>query len=1232
MRQIFRFLKPYRGTMALGLTIKFFASLLSLLIPWALTEMLKTIVPMGNITFIVLWGVMMIVMAVLDWFGNITANRMASLVARNATERIRLDLFAKINYLSTESQEGFTSASLISRATTDTYNVHQFLGMMQRMGVRQPIVIIGALTITFFMDVELTLVMLAVMPLMILVVFLFTRFGHPLFRKVQSALDEFVRIVREDVGGIRVIKALSKDEVEKQRFEKVNTDVVNKNQKANLVMGGMHPMVRIVLNVGMVLVIWFGAVRVNSGLAHSATLIAFMTYVTMILNAILFISRFFLMYTRASVSGKRISDVLNAEPDLTTEPQTESEEAVEERRKESAIKFSNVSFAYGKGAPALRGIDFSIKKGETLGIIGATGSGKSTLVSLMMRYYDTTSGDIFIDGRNVRNYEHHALKNKFGTVFQNDIIFQDTIRENIRFGRDISDEDVKIAANVAQAEFVEERGLDFKLTIRGSNLSGGQKQRIYIARALAGNPEFLVLDDSSSALDYATDARLRETIRSHYTDTTMVIVAQRVSSVLNADKILVLDDGEIVGQGQHQELMKSCPIYREIAESQMGEAEETNPDKAESNGLSEEQKTELLRMAKTHPDFKDVETYEDVLTRLADRQKQQSKRKMYRECIDTVKNQLNREAKANKGMNKRHTLARLLKYLFKHPVLIVLAIGLTITSNALELAIPKISGQAIDALAAGPGAVQFDVVGNYCVQILFMIVISCVLAYGLAVVMSFITKRILSGMRREMFERLMKLPVSYYDTHAAGDVISKITYDVTTINTSLSSDVITLASSLVTVIGSFIMMVTISPILVLVFAVTIPASVIYTRKLASVVRPLFRARSGKLGELNGFIEEKITGQKTIKAYNRELYMINRFEEQNETAVDAYYKADYMAVFNGPSVMMISNISLSLVGILGSILYLFKAISLGDISSFVLYSRRFSGPINESANIISELQSALAAAERVFRLMDETEESHLSEHEISLQDPEGDVRFENVSFRYVPEKPILTDVSLRAEPGKVTAIVGPTGAGKSTIISLLMRFYDIQEGSILIDGTETREFTRDSVRKAFAMVLQDTWLFTGSVFENVSYGKEGATREDVERVCKAAYIHNYIMRLPEQYDTVLTDDGSNISKGQKQLLTIARAMLLDTHMLILDEATSNVDTRTEIELQKAMLELMKGKTCFIIAHRLSTIRNADNIIVVNDGRIVEQGTHDALMRKKGFYFRLYEAQWSKGEVI
>ena len=370
-----------------------------------------------------------------------------------------------------------------------------------------------------------------------------------------------------------------------------------------------------------------------------------------------------------------------------------------------------------------------------------------------------------------------------------------------------------------------------------------------------------------------------------------------------------------------------------------------------------------------------------------------------------------------------------------------------------------------------------------------------------------------------------------------------------------------------------------------------------------------------------------SGQKSLKAYHQEVNTIHKFQQKNQEAVDAYYRADYMGSMVGPSVNLINNISLALVTIFGAVLYLFNGISLGNISSFVLYSRRFSGPINESANIMSELMSALAAAERVFRLMDELPEKEDDEKAKILGEVYGDVELKHVDFSYVPERPLIRDLNLTADRGKLVAIVGPTGAGKTTIINLLMRFYDVNGGEITVDGHETRSVTRDSLRKSFAMVLQDTWLFHGTIFENIAYGNPDATLDDVIRVCRAARIHNYIMRLPQKYDTVLSDDGTNISKGQKQLLTIARAMLLDAHMLILDEATSNVDTRTEQQIQEAMLELMKGKTCFVIAHRLSTIRNADTILVVKDGQIVEQGTHDDLMEKKGFYRTLYDSQFA-----
>ena len=625
-------------------------------------------------------------------------------------------------------------------------------------------------------------------------------------------------------------------------------------------------------------------------------------------------------------------------------------------------------------------------------------------------------------------------------------------------------------------------------------------------------------------------------------------------------------------------------------------------------------------------------TLEEIEAACRAHQKENDNRNMAEECRAIAREQKEKmQAQFTKGKGeKRHILLRLGRYLWQFKGWLFLAILLSISSNLLSLAGPMYSGYAVDAMV-GKGQVNMERV-IYCCEIMIVLyLVSAALAYILNLVMLQITKRIVSTMRSNIFDRLMRLPVSFFDTHAAGDIISRITYDVDTINTSLSNDVVSLAASFITVIGSLVMMLLISPPLVLIFVVTVPLTIFFIKKLTGLTRPLFRARSGKLGELNGFIEEMLAGQKSLKAYHQEVNTIGKFQAKNEEAVDAYYRADYMGSMVGPSVNLVNNISLALVTIFGAIRFIFGQMTLGNISSFVLYSRKFSGPINESANIMSELQSALAAAERVFRLLDETEEVADSTDAKVLTDIYGDVELSHVSFGYTKDHTIIHDLSLHAEPGKLIAIVGPTGAGKTTIINLLMRFYDIDSGKITIDGNDITKVTRDSLRRAFAMVLQDTWLFHGTIYENIAYGKPDATLEDVKRVCEAAHIHNYIMRLPKQYDTVLTDDGRNISKGQKQLLTIARAMLLDAHMLILDEATSNVDTRTELQIQEAMLELMKDKTCFVIAHRLSTIQNADCILVVKEGEVIEQGTHDELMEKRGFYRSLYDSQFAGKQI-
>ena len=577
-------------------------------------------------------------------------------------------------------------------------------------------------------------------------------------------------------------------------------------------------------------------------------------------------------------------------------------------------------------------------------------------------------------------------------------------------------------------------------------------------------------------------------------------------------------------------------------------------------------------------------------------------------------------------LSKGTLLRRLWKYLGRNRLLLVLAVILSLSSSLLALYGPKLSGQAINAIDLGAGKVDFETVYRCAGLMAIFYVCAAGLTYLLNVVMIRLSRQVSRQMRHDVFENLTRLPVSYFDRFQTGDIISTITYDVDTVNQSLSTDLLQILQSIVTVVVSFVMMLTIAPKLILIFLFTIPITFFFTRWLTKRVRPLFRRRSAKLGQLNGFVEEMLSGQKTVRAYGRENAVLQKFDEKNQAAVDAYTVAEANGTIPGPAINFINNISLALVCVFGSVLFLKGEIGLGDLSSFVQYSRKFSGPINEVANIIAELQSAFAAAERVFTLIDAEPEKEDAADATVLTDVRGDVQLRDVDFSYVPGKPIIEGLNLHAAPGSLTAIVGPTGAGKTTIINLLMRFYDVDGGTIYVDGKDIRELTRSSLRGAFTMVLQDTWLFHGTIFDNIAYGKPDATMEEVVAAAKAAHIHSYISRLPDGYNTVLSDNGTSISKGQKQMLTIARAMLLDAHMLILDEATSNVETRTEEQIQAAMRELMKNKTCFVIAHRLSTIRSADHILVLDGGKVVEQGNHEQLMAQNGFYRKLYESQF------
>ena len=591
---------------------------------------------------------------------------------------------------------------------------------------------------------------------------------------------------------------------------------------------------------------------------------------------------------------------------------------------------------------------------------------------------------------------------------------------------------------------------------------------------------------------------------------------------------------------------------------------------------------------------------------------------------DLKKSKDNTASQPHAGKIKLSVMLRLITYMFEKPLPIMLAIAVMLASNILALVAPKLSGYAIGAIAVGN--TDFDRVLYYCGQMAFCYAASAGLSYLLSFMMIRISRDVTYRMRREVFAHLLTLPVSYFDTRQPGDIVSHLSYDIDTINASLSNDLLQIFASVITVAGSLVMMLTIEPMLVLVFAVTVPISFAFTRFKSIRVRPLFKKRSAALGKLNGYAEEMISGQKTIRSFHQEHTIVEKFDEKNEEAVNAYFQADYQACMIGPSVNFINNLSLALISMFGAVLYLYRLVELSDISSFILYSRKFAGPINEAANIISELSSASAAAERVFSLLDEPSEKADAPDAYSLKAVQGNVSLDRVDFGYREEQLVLRDVTVHVKAGETIAVVGPTGAGKTTLINLLMLFYDPVQGTITVDSVPVSKLTRSSLRAAYTMVLQDTWLFQGTVYENIAYGREDAGREDVRQAAEAAGILSYIESLPNGFDTVITDNGSNLSKGQKQLITIARAMVSDAHMLILDEATSNVDSRTELKIQRAMTKLMEGKTCFVIAHRLSTIRDADRILVVRDGRIAEQGSHETLMRQHGFYYTMYSSQF------
>lgn len=594
-----------------------------------------------------------------------------------------------------------------------------------------------------------------------------------------------------------------------------------------------------------------------------------------------------------------------------------------------------------------------------------------------------------------------------------------------------------------------------------------------------------------------------------------------------------------------------------------------------------------------------------------------------------------------KGMHKtkpkefKKTLLRLARYLKPRTFQLVLVVFAAILATLFNVISPKLLGDATSSLFAsfkeGTG-VQFGFLGRITLILAGLYLLSALFTFLQHYLMAGVAQKTIYEMRQEVNEKLTRLPLKYYDKHSHGDTLSRAVNDIDNINTSLQQALTQMITSVITIVGIIVMMLLISPVLTLVVFITVPLSMLAVRFIASFSQKHFAAQQKELGDINGHVEEMFTGHQEVKAFGHEEKAIQQFDEVNERLYQSGWKAQFISGLMMPMMTFIGNLGYVFVSITGGIFVLNGTLLIGGVQAFIQYTQQFSQPLVQAAGFANTIQSAIASAERVFSLLDEEEETGETPASIDTGKLKGDVSFEHVAFGYDKNVPVIRDLSLHAKEGQTIAIVGPTGAGKTTIINLLMRFYELNKGSIKVGGTDISELSREQARSMFAMVLQDTWLFNGTIRENIAYGREGATEEDIIRAAKGAYADDFIRTLPDGYDTVLGEDAQNISQGQRQLLTIARAILADPKILILDEATSSVDTRTEMNIQKAMNKLMANRTSFVIAHRLSTIKDADMILVMKNGDIIEKGSHEELLRKNGFYADLYNSQFSREEAV
>jgi ATP-binding cassette subfamily B protein len=1103
---------------------------------------------------------------------------------------LRNKLYNHIQRLSYAFHDKSQTGQLMSRATVDIEAVRMFVGFAMLRGVYFLLLMVVVIVLLLMLDWQLALLSLSVLPFISYRTIAINNKLKVLWGKVQQGIGNLGTILQENLVGIRIVRAFAREEHESRKFEKQAETLYQQEITINNLFAANSPVMNFALVLSMAAIIWFGGRQVIDGNLTQGQLAQFLLYLVLLNMPIRMLGWLTMLFSRANVSGKRIYEIIDQ-----VSPVSDNPDAVEISEVKGQVVFSKVCFGYKDGTDVLKNIDFVAEPGQIIALVGASGSGKTTLANLIPRFYDISEGSLNIDDLDIRKIKLNSLRKQIGIVHQDTFLFSASIRKNISYGKpNASLEEVVEAAKSARLhDFIQSLPQRYETLVgeRGITLSGGQKQRLSIARTILVNPRIVIMDDSTASVDSETEYAMQQSLGEVLKGRTTFIIAYRLRSVQNADLILVLKDGEIAERGKHSELLALNGVYRHLYGLQF-----------------QKQEQEKIQIENVVPEIAPhVETSAPSSDRPIQNQSGPGSLTVSDEIV------------YGKPYDAR-IVSRLIVYFRAQKLVVLITILATLLFTLTSLASPYLIG-----VAENRYILNGNVNGLNTIVLIFIGVgILNWISYAAQIrTEARLGQSILLKLRMQLFNHIQSLSLRFFSQNEVGRIMSRVQNDVNELNEFLESGAFWVIGEVVTMLGIIIIMLGMEWHLALLTLAVVPLLVFFIGVWQNRARQAFIRVRQTISQVNGALEENISGVRVIQSLSREDINSQQFERVNQANFTSNLTSARISAIMMPAVELLLSLSTAGLIIFGGLSVLNSTMLVGTLLAFILYINNFFDPIRNLTMEYTQLQIAMASGTRIFELLDLKPDMVDATDAAKTSDFKGHIVFEKVNFHYEPGIEILKDIDLNIEPGTTVALVGPTGVGKSTLINLVARFYDVTGGRVLIDGLDIRKINSINFRKHIGLVLQDPFLFSGTIRDNIEYGKIGVSDQEIESAARAVGAHDFIMKLSKGYSTDLEERGQNLSMGQRQLISFARALIANPTILLLDEATASIDSYSEQVIQKALKLLTQGRTTVIIAHRLSTIKDADDIIVLDQGRIIEQGKHQELLKAGKLYARMYQ---------